>query len=441
MGTMTNSVPAAHESEPAWARDPARIQPALEHLLSSPPFRNTLQCQTLLRYIVKHTLAGEDHLLRERVIGSEVFGRKPDYETGEDPVVRIRAAEVRKRLAQYYQSIPESPELHIDIPPGSYRATFRWKEAAVPDLGPASPTYSAELHPALPSPAELQPFRSTIVEQPARRVGWLAFASVVAIVLVGALVAALWVPAPARALRDFWQPWTNSPKPVIIVIGSNAVYRLTDPVIDRYTTEHHLETHGMEVFIPMGPDVILHGSDLFPAESSFVALGDVAAVSDMVATVTRQKQAFQERFPNDVSFAELRNSPTILIGGFNNPMTMELTKNLRFVMRAHGEIDDVQDTNRRWLLHASSDSKDTEDYAIITRMVARSGDAPVLSVAGMGQYGTVAAADFVCNPASLRQLASQLPKDWAAHNLQVILHLKVVDFKPVATEVVAVHTW
>jgi len=212
-------------------------------------------------------------------------------------------------------------------------------------------------------------------------------------------------------------------------------------VIDRYTTEHHLETHGMEVFIPLGPDVTLHGSDLFPAENSFVALGDVAAVSDMVATVTRQKQAFQERFPNDVSFAELRNSPTVLVGGFNNPMTMELTKGLRFVMRAHNEIDDIQDPNRRWQLHASTDSRDTEDYAIITRLVAHSGDAPVLSVAGMGQYGTLAAADFVCNPVSLRQLAGQLPKDWAARNLQVILHLKVIDFKPVSTEVVAIHTW
>jgi len=447
METMTNSVQASHDTEPASARDPARVQAALDHLLSSPPFRNTQQCKALLLYIVKHTLAGEDHLLRERVIGSEVFGRKPDYETGEDPVVRIRAAEVRKRLAQYYQAIPETPELHIDIPPGSYRATFRWKEATAPDLAPATQTHSGDLHPALPlaaqlQPAQLQPFRSTIAGQPARHFGRWAFASLIALILVaGASVAALRVPAPARALHDFWQPWINSPKPVIIVIGSNAVYRLSDAVTDRYTAEHHLETHGMEVFIPMGPDVTIHGSDLFPAENSFVALGDVAAVSDMVASVTRQKQAFQERFPNDVSFAELRNSPTILIGGFNNPMTMELTKDLRFVMRAHDEIDDAQDPNRRWLLHASNDSHDTEDYAIVTRMVARSGDAPVLSVAGMGQYGTLAAADFVCNPASLRQLANQLPKDWAAHNLQVILHLKVVDFKPVATEVVAVHTW
>jgi hypothetical protein len=40
----------------------------------------------------------------------EVFGRSPDYDTAEDPVVRLRAADVRKRLAQYYQAKSEAGE-------------------------------------------------------------------------------------------------------------------------------------------------------------------------------------------------------------------------------------------------------------------------------------------------------------------------------------------
>src|SRR5580698_4862325 len=105
---------AAGEVEEKHLMGRVEIQRALDQVLFSPPFRNTQQCQNLLRYIVKHSLAGEDHLLRERVIGSEVFGRRPDYEPGEDPVVRLRAAELRKRLAQYYQSVAEPPEIHID---------------------------------------------------------------------------------------------------------------------------------------------------------------------------------------------------------------------------------------------------------------------------------------------------------------------------------------
>jgi hypothetical protein len=131
----------------------------------------------------------------------------------------------------------------------------------------------------------------------------------------------------------------------------------------------------------------------------------------------------------------------VLVGGFNNPMTIELTKDLPFVLRARNEIDDTRTSGRRWLLHASDDSHDTEDYAVITRLAQRSGDAPILSVAGMGQYGTQAAAAFICSSTSIAQLTHQLPAGWASHNLQLVLHVHVVDFKPASTDVVAVHTW
>ena len=227
---------------------------------------------------------------------------------------------------------------------------------------------------------------------------------------------------------------------MIIAVGSNAVYRLSDRMSDQYARDHNLETQGAEFFVPLGPNDIVKGSDLVEAENSFVALGDVAAVSHLVASLTRQKKSFQERFPNDISFAELRNNPSVLVGGFNNPMTLELTKKLRFVLRARNEIADTQDPNRRWLLHASADSHDTEDYAIITRL-AHSEDAPMLSVAGMGQYGTLAAADFICSPSDVSDMTRRLPKDWANRNLQLILHVKVVDFKAAATDVVAIYTW
>jgi hypothetical protein len=445
METLLNPVPTSQDADPPWIKDPASLQRALDDLVASPPFRNTQQCQNLLLYIVKHTVSGEDNLLRERVIGSEVFGRKADYDTGEDPVVRIRAAEVRKRLAQYYQSATDAPEFHIDIPSGSYRATFRWKEHLPAILEPPLLPQTAFLEnsdamiPEVASPGPSPRNNEVLaVRQPVTR---RYVAAATCLLLLVTASAMFWSSTTVSAYSKFWRPWVSNSKPVIIAVGSNAVYRLSDAVTDRYAREHHLETQGREVFMPLGPDVTLNGSDLYPAESSFVALGDVAAVSAVVANLTRQKQTFQERFPNDISFAELRETPSVLVGGFNNPMTMELTKNLRFVMRARNQIDDTQDPNRHWLLHASSDSHDTEDYAIITRLAPRSGDAPFLSVAGMGQYGTLAAADFICNPASIAQMARTLPRDWPARNLQIILHLKVVDFKPVATEIVALHTW
>jgi hypothetical protein len=59
----------------------------------------------------------------------------------------------------------------------------------------------------------------------------------------------------------------------------------------------------------------------------------------------------------------------------------------------------------------------------------------------MGQYGTQAAADFVCSPASVSGLTSRLPRHWQTRNLQFILHVKVIDFKPATTEIVDLYTW
>ena len=68
------------------------VQQTLTDIFHSAPFRASKQSQHLLQYIVDQTLAGHGELLKERMIGVHVFGRRPDYDTNEDPIVRARAA-------------------------------------------------------------------------------------------------------------------------------------------------------------------------------------------------------------------------------------------------------------------------------------------------------------------------------------------------------------
>jgi hypothetical protein len=106
------------------------IEQALGRVLAGSSFRSSPQCQALLRYIVEHSLSHENELLRERVIGIKVFGRPSDYDSGNDPIVRARAAEIRKRLAQHYlHGEAAGDEIRIEIPPGSYRAVFSTRNA------------------------------------------------------------------------------------------------------------------------------------------------------------------------------------------------------------------------------------------------------------------------------------------------------------------------
>ena len=107
------------------AKDADSIRSALELVISSDVFAGSKHCQEFLRLVVEHALAGELDALRERMIGVEMFGRPADYDTSNDDVVSVRAAEVRKRLAQYYRDAAKTL-VRIELPAGSYVPEFHW---------------------------------------------------------------------------------------------------------------------------------------------------------------------------------------------------------------------------------------------------------------------------------------------------------------------------
>src|ERR1700748_3919543 len=103
----------------------AAVREQLRRLLAHPLFTNSKRYPVLLAYTVEQTLLGNASELKERTIGVEAFGREPIYDVNLDPVVRTAAAEVRKRLIQYYYSPDHAGELIIRVPGGSYVPLFR----------------------------------------------------------------------------------------------------------------------------------------------------------------------------------------------------------------------------------------------------------------------------------------------------------------------------
>ena len=111
------------------AEEAASVRSALELVISSNAFAGSKQCQDFLRLVVERALTGDIDNLSERMIGVELFGRPADYDTSNDGIVRVRAAEVRKRLTQYYREAT-STTVHIELPPGSYVPEFHWSAPA-----------------------------------------------------------------------------------------------------------------------------------------------------------------------------------------------------------------------------------------------------------------------------------------------------------------------
>ena len=74
------------------------VRSELELILKSRGFARNERMSGFLRFLVQRHLEGRDSELKESVIAVEVFGRKPDYNPKDDPVVRTEARRHRARL-------------------------------------------------------------------------------------------------------------------------------------------------------------------------------------------------------------------------------------------------------------------------------------------------------------------------------------------------------
>ena len=160
---MSNAAPSPlREADVLSAEQIALVRDQLEKVLSSRTLAGSRRTQDFLRLIVTHALEGETESLRERMIGAELFGRPVSYDTGNDSVVRVRASEVRRKLAQYYSNEAREPEprVRIELPSGSYVPRFHFAanpgRDSVAENPPSVPAASPLLQPNTATPPEPQ---------------------------------------------------------------------------------------------------------------------------------------------------------------------------------------------------------------------------------------------------------------------------------------------
>lgn len=454
-----SDIDAAHPQVPI---PPAKVLRAVEEIANSRLFRTSPQCQKLLRYVVVHTLEGKEEELKERVIGSEVFGRPQDYNTSDDPVVRTRAADVRKRLAVFYQEEGAKAAIRITMPSGSYRVLLTNLEpsssagvsaatASAPAEGWQPSSASDILAEKIPETAQQSASERTAEGEGQRRWGksrWVTLAAACALVLAiagGVLVSYLvswsWTNHPQyRSFATFWAPLSGGSRPPIIYIGSSAVYRLTESYIGRYQATHPAfkpEQNGREFTVPLSQGDVIDSRDIVPDERSFVTVGDVAAAVSITSMLAERKQPYDLRVGRDVVFGDFRTAPVILIGAFNNSWTIELNDTLCFAFGADNSIRETQGQRRVWRTIRDAQGIPHEDYALISRQISSKSGKFVLTVAGLDLTGTRAAAEFVRDPVRLDAALQKLPSGWQDKNLQLVLHTNVLDDIPSGTQVAA----
>jgi hypothetical protein len=423
------------------------LQKALREIFQSSPFRASKQSQDLLRYIVDQTMAGHIELLKERLIGVNVFGRRPDYDTNEDPIVRARAAEVRKRLAQFYLGEGRRAAIRIEISPGSYHASFiETQKTVVPEPANPRPPVLIELPSLVPA---LEPIPSPHPTKASRKLlskRAILISMSASLLLIGIAVGSWFLLIPQAPLDAFWKPITSASNPAVLYSGANSVYMLSNAFLDRYKAAHRLsslEGQGLEFIVPIAPNIQLNGDDLVSYTNDFITLGDLSAAVRVSSLLAIQRKQFDMRCGDDVSFSDLRQAPTVLIGGFNNRWTMELSRDLPFTLyHMKGmTIKEQEGAQRVWSPVPSADGKIAVDYALVTRLPRSKTGQPLIIIAGLTQNGTQAAADFITDSKQIKKLVSGAPSDWSQKNLEFVLQTKVVNNIPTSPVIVALKFW
>lgn len=101
------------------------IRDEVSRILKSSMFIQSDRLGRFLRFTVERTLAGEGDLLKEYLIGTEVYDRPSSYRPSEDSIVRTEARRLRSRLKEYYESVGGNDLVLINYRPGSYRPSFQ----------------------------------------------------------------------------------------------------------------------------------------------------------------------------------------------------------------------------------------------------------------------------------------------------------------------------
>lgn len=126
----------------------------LRRILYSRGFSRSPTLSKLLSYVCEKSLAGLGHELKESTIAVEVFGRRPDFDPREDPIVRVTATRLREALARFQRQQGDGPAVRIVLPVGHYAPEFE-RVASRAEPVRADPSEPPAVPPAEPPPARV----------------------------------------------------------------------------------------------------------------------------------------------------------------------------------------------------------------------------------------------------------------------------------------------
>jgi hypothetical protein len=364
-----------------------------------------------LLYVCERELTGRADEISEQQIGVHVFGRRPDYNPGEDNIVRSYARQLRQRLDLYFEEDGQQEKLRITIPRGGYVPVFFRNEVSAwsaVDFSNTEATASA----STAQGKVLQPRPAIADVEPRLQRRRVPLYGVIAFVVI--CVALGWIGAE-RLLKQndnsshfLWAQLFDSKHLTYIVPADDGIVMFQNLTGHLVPLSEYVDRDYLSVKVPPSIDP----SNMADLEAQrYTSVTDLNAALRFSSLPEGRSDHTIVRYARELHMQDLKDSNAILVGSsYSNPWVELFEKNLnfRFNYKATPNASFIRNSDPQagelpnYQNDATAPSHQTYGVIALTHNLNRAGS--VLIVEGLTMAGTQAAVDTVFDSRAMQPI-------------------------------------
>jgi hypothetical protein len=403
---------SATDLEHSPTEEAASLRQAAERIQLSGALGES-RVRRLFDYLLATSLAG--HSPKEIAIAMDVFGKGPDFDVGNDALVRVYVHKLRKALHEFYSTSAQDNHQAIHIPRGEYRLRI--------DARPTDPT-----------PLEVP--STPVKAMRSRRLNWVAATVVVCLAAVLAFV----VLRPRSDLdrvraNPIWSAILKDDRPIMIIIGDYYLIGELDSSLEikRLVREYSVNSKSdLDAYIAEHPEAADKYMDV---GIRYLPISAASALRDVMVVLAPENRRISVRKMSDLDAASLKSADIVYIGYLSGMgMFQDLTfAGSRFTVgESYDEIID-KSTKHSYVSDVGSQIMDPpkrtgkeeryHDYGVFTKFRGPGGN-PVVVISGTRDEGVSQTADAFTSAQKLEEISRQVD---AALPIEVLLDVSAFD--------------
>lgn len=391
----------------------------VERILQSKVFRASEVLRHLFSYLAGQSLSGTAGNLKEYTIGLDALGKPSSFDPRQESVVRMHAARLRQKLAEYYRTEGKEDPVIVDLPKGGFKLTF-------------------EQRPALFPPAEAPVTRW-------RRKEILLAISLAAAILCAAYFAArlsrveraesgvssAWTPE----LRELWEPLLSSSQPLVVCIATPLFVRIPGFGFVRESSTNDWDDVPGSKKITAVEGALKTG--MAQPSYSYTGVGTASGAFLLGQFLTPRRQAVLLTRANLLSWPELTQNNVVFLGPMAGiHQTEDIPMDQQIVLDSTG-IRNLKPRPGEPAFIADQPSPDGEEsgvsHALISRIPGMNGHGTILMLAGNQISSVMGGVQAFTNPSLAQMLVSRMRTSAGGvpRYFQVVLKVRSMDNVPI----------